>query len=89
MRDKTPTVCFLMETCLDREGFDWHCKELLYRNKLIIKKLDSGGGLALLWKLEVNLDVINFTNNHVLVKVVEDDGFKWYLTGFYGWLEAS
>lgn len=35
------------------------------------------------------LDVINFTNNHVLAKVVEDDGFKWYLTGFYGWLEAS
>ena len=71
MRDKAPTVCFLMETCLDRERFDWHCRELPYKNKLIIKKPDSGGGLALIWKPKVNLDVINFTDNHVLAKVVE------------------
>ena len=78
-----------METRLDREGFDWYCRELPYTNKLIIKKPNSGGGLALLWKPEVKLDVINFTDNHVLAKVVEEDGFEWYLTGFYGWPEAS
>ena len=89
VKDKAPTVCFLMETRLDRERFDWYCRELLYKNKLIIKKLNSGGGVVLLWKTEVKLDVINFTDNHVLAKVVEEDGFEWYLTGFYGWPEAS
>ena len=89
VKDKAPTVCFLMETRLDRERFDWHCRELPYKNKLIIKKPDTGGGIALIWKPEVNLDVINFTENHVLAKVVEADGFEWYLTGFYGWPEAS
>ena len=89
VKDKAPTVCFLMETRLDRERFDWHCRELPYKNKLIIKKPDSGGGIALVWKPEVNLDVINFTDNHVLAKVVEAYGFEWYLTGFYGWPEAS
>ena len=43
----------------------------------------------LLWKEEVTLDVINFTDNHILAKVVENDGFVWYLTGFYGWPEAN
>ena len=31
-----------------------------------------------------DIDVINFTDNHILAKAVEDDGFVWYLTGFMG-----
>ena len=54
-----------------------------------MKKPNSGGGLALLWKEEVTLDIINFTDNHILAKVVENDGFVWYFTGFYGCLEAN
>ena len=46
-----------------------------FPNKFIVKKPYSGGGLALLWKSEVNLDVINFTENHILVKVVEENSF--------------
>ena len=37
----------------------------------------------------MTLDVINFTNNHILAKVVEKDDFVWYLIGFYGWPEAN
>ena len=37
----------------------------------------------------MTLDVINFTDNHILAKVVENDGFVWYLIGFYGWPEAN
>ena len=35
------------------------------------------------------VDVINFIENHILAKVVEEDGLEWYLTCFYGWLESS
>ena len=35
------------------------------------------------------VDVINYTEHHILAKVVEKDGFQWYLTGFYGWSEGS
>lgn len=89
MKDQAPTVCFLMETRLDKEGFANHCRDLPFPNKFIVKKPYSGGGLALLWKSEVRLEVINFTENHILAKVIEDDGFTWCLTGFYGWPEAS
>ena len=37
----------------------------------------------------MNLDVINFTDNHILAKVVEYDDFVWYLTGFYEWPKAN
>lgn len=32
---------------------------------------------------------MNYTNHHILAKVVEEDGFEWWLTCFYRWLEAS
>ena len=89
LKDQAPTVCFLMETRLNRKGFDKHCREIKFPNKLIVKKHDSRGGLALLWKRDVSLDVINFIENHILAKVVEEDGFVWYLTCFYGWPETS
>ena len=89
LKDQGPTVCFLMETRLDRKGFNKRCKDLPLPNKFIVKKPDGGGGLALLWKRGVVVEVINCTDNHILAKVIEDDGFAWYLTGFYGWPESS
>ena len=82
-------VCFLMGTRLDKEGFEFHCKDIPFKNKLIVKKPNTGGGLALLWKANVQLDVINYTEHHILAKVMEEDGYVWFLTGFYGWAEVS
>ena len=89
MEDEAPTVCFLMETRLDKEGFKQHCGDLPFPNQIFVKKPNAGGGLALIWKHEIKVDVINYTENHILAKVVEEDGFQWYLTGFYGWPESS
>ena len=89
VREQAPNVCFLMETRLDRGRFEKHCGDLSFKNKLIVKKPNSCGRLALLRREEMTLDIINFTDNHILAKVVEDDGFVRYLTGFYRWLEAN
>ena len=80
-------MCFFMETRLDKKkkGFDKLYGDLLYQNHIIVKQPDIGGGLAMLWKTDVNVEVVNFTANHILVKVKEDDGFMWFLSGFYGW----
>ena len=50
MREQAPDVCFLMETRLDKSGFEKHCSDLPFKNKLILKKPNSGGGLALILK---------------------------------------
>ena len=56
-----------------------------FQNKIIVKHPDAGGGLAFLWKNDIKLKVINYTVNHVLAKVTKEDGFVWFMTGFYGW----
>lgn len=53
MKGQAPIVCFLMETRLDREGFDKHCKELPFKNKLIVKKPNTRGGGVIGTTLEV------------------------------------
>ena len=68
-------MCFLMETCLDKEGFDKLYSNLQHQNKVIVKHSDSGGGLALLWKNDINMEVVNYIANHVLARITEEDGF--------------
>ena len=73
-----------METRLDSEGFDKLYCELPFPNRTIVKKPDLEGGLTLIWKNDVMLELINDTDNYILVKVKEDDEFEWWLTCFYG-----
>ena len=89
VKEKDPTVYFLMETRLDKEGFENLYSNLPFQNRIFAKHPNAGGGLALLWKNTIKLEIINYNVNHKMALVTEEDGFKWYLTGFYGWLEAQ
>ena len=72
VREKDPTVCFLMETRLDKDGFENLNSNLHFQNKVIVKHPNAGGGLAFLWKNTIKLEIINYTVNHVLALVTED-----------------
>ena len=89
VREQAPTVCFLMEARLDKDGFENLYSDLSFQNKIVVKHPNAGGGLAFLWKNNINLEVINYTTNHVLAVVIEEDGFRWFLTCFYGWPKAQ
>ena len=69
MREQAPTVCFLMETRLDRDGFESLYGNLSYQNKVIVKHPDLGRGLAFLWKNSITLEVIYYAVNHALAVV--------------------
>ena len=76
MKDQAPILCFLMEMRLDKKGFEKHCRDIPFPNKFTVKKPNSGGGLVLLRKVVAKVDVSNFTENHILEKVVEEDNFQ-------------
>ena len=54
----------------------------------MVKNPNSGGGIVLMWKNDVHMELINYIANHILFKVMEEDSFGWFLSGFYGWPKA-
>ena len=54
VREQAPTVCFLMGTRLDKDGFENLYGNFPFQSKIIVKHPNSGGGLALLWKILSN-----------------------------------
>jgi len=43
----------------------------------------------MLWKEDIRLEVFKFLDNQISAWVTESDGFRWLLTGFYGWPETN
>jgi hypothetical protein len=42
------------------------------------------GGIDVLWRKGIHVVLQNYSQNHINVHVVEDDGFRWRFTGVYG-----
>ena len=89
MKEQAPEICFLMETLLDIEGIKLWCSDLPFKNRFAVKKSGLGGRLTMLWKENISLDVFKFSENQISTWVIESDGFRWLLTGFYGWPEVK
>ena len=70
MKEQVPDICFLMETRLDIEGIKQWCSELPLKNRFAVKKPGMGGGLAMLWKENISLDVFKFSDNQISAWVI-------------------
>lgn len=85
-----PILVFLMETKLSKEEMTNKKYMLGFIKGLIVASNGSKGGLALLWKKEVIVDVKTFGLWHIDVEVGEANGSgKWRFTRFYGQLDTS
>ena len=46
---------------------------------------EAGGGLALLWRREIDLEILGYSRSFIDAIVTEHDSdFRWRITGFYG-----
>ena len=56
-----------------------------FKQGLIVPNRNSSGGLALLWKDDVKVNLLKYSLSNIDVEVFcsEDVGW-WHLTGFYG-----
>ena len=80
-----PEVVFLSETKMTIAGMKKLKMKLGSVNGLYVQRKGRGGGLAMYWKKEVNLEIKSYSRQHINAVVVEEEsGFKWRLTGFYG-----
>lgn len=73
---ETKSSCGILEEVRIKLGF-YGC--------FTVKPIRRSGGLAMLWKEELSLEVVNFSNHHIHVKVrAEGCELDIYFTGFYG-----
>ncbi|XP_075640297.1 uncharacterized protein LOC142612050 [Castanea sativa] len=83
--EEDPTLVFLMETkfvvseiALIKHKLDW-------QQSLVVPSVRCGGGLALLWKSSIKVDVQTYLPRHINLIVIEEQSKKqWRFTGFYG-----
>nr|POF12336.1 hypothetical protein CFP56_66754 [Quercus suber] len=64
-----------MEKVKDRTGFI---------HGLIVPRSERSEGLAMLWKKDINLEIMEYVGNFIDAIVVEfSSGIRWRIIGFY------
>lgn len=83
-------VVFLVETKSNNVRLESVRKKLGFYSALCINSIGKMGGLALLWKYELKVEIINYSQWHISTWVeLKGSPFKWIFTDFYGELETS
>ena len=60
-------------------------EKIKFVNGLVVPSEGRSGGLAMLWKREVQLEIMGYSRNHIDAIVTEQvSGYRWRITGFYG-----
>ena len=90
LASEDPNLVFLMETKLSKEDMTHKKYTLGFTEGLVVGSIGSKGGLALLWKKDVMVDVQTFAPWHIDAEIGGNDGSgRWRFTGFYGQPETS
>lgn len=84
-----PRILFLCETKLKYGRMMSTGKRLGLYNCFVVGKSCMGGGLAMLWKDDLDLEIASYSNHHIDAIVREVDGKQWRCTGIYGHPEVG
>jgi exonuclease III len=84
VQKEDPDILFLTETKMDRGGIEGLRWRLGFTNMVVKDCKGKSGGLAIFWRNGVNFQLRTVSRLYIDGDVVENDGFIWRLTGFYG-----
>ena len=84
-----PAVMFLVETWADEDRLTKLCNDLHFDEKWVVPRITRAGGLALLWKNSVQIDVDSSSLNYIDVIVNKGKDDSWRFIGIYGMLEVG
>ena len=89
VREKAPEVLFMMETKRSVDEMKWIQNEIHFDAMLAIPCLGRRGGLAMLWKDKVDLNIQTYNQNNIDALILTKQNMSWRITGFYGKLVAN
>lgn len=84
VREKALKVLFLMETKQTVDKIKKIQAYLHYNSMLAVLCVRRPGGLAMLWKDDVDLHVQTYSLNHIDARIITDPSSPWRLMRFYG-----
>ena len=81
---KAPSVVFLAETLADEARLDYVKDRIRFDKKIFVQRVNKGGGLALFWNIDIEVDIESSSLNHIDATISKSSGEAWHFTGFYG-----
>ena len=66
---KDPKLVFLMETKVEKYILERVGRRIQFTNLFVVPRVNTGGGLALYWKSDLDVDLQTFSNRHIDVIV--------------------
>ena len=75
---------FLAETLADKVRLEYVKDRIRFDKMFTVKIVSRGGGLALLWKSDIEVEVVSSSVNHIDVTINKNSEAAWRFTGFYG-----
>ncbi|KAG6713755.1 hypothetical protein I3842_05G169600 [Carya illinoinensis] len=90
VRSKYPDFIFLMETKCGRKRLEEVRNNLQFDYSFVVGSRGLSGGLAFLWKSNVDFSLENYSHNHIsMVLTQEEIPQQILVTGFYSFPETS
>ena len=79
-----PKIVFLLETKIKKKAMEKVMEKINFVNGVIVPKKGREGGLAMLWKREVDLEIMGYSRSFIDAIITEQgSGFRWRITSFY------
>jgi hypothetical protein len=74
VREKKPSLVFIMETKMHHNRLEFLKSKLGIENLFRVDSVGKGGGLCLLWKNEVDVKNQNYSRRHINAEVTSEVG---------------
>jgi len=90
VREKKPVLVFLMETKIMQNKSSFLKVKLGFDSVFTVDCKGRSGGLILLWKKEIEVEIQNYSRRHInaVIQCSNEDP-KWKFTRFYGHPDAN
>lgn len=82
VRQYKPHVIGLMETKSGKVKLDDIRFRLGFKNRFVVDRIEISGGLALWWKEDIDIQILNYSNHHIDAQLASSLSSR--ITLFYG-----
>jgi hypothetical protein len=85
VRHFNPNLLYLSEKLVHRNKIEELRYVLGFDSCFSVDRIGRSGGLAFFWRTSLNCQLIDYSNNHITIEIIDANLGPWKLTGYYGY----